>query len=140
MGCYNSCVVNAPAEKVWSVLSDFHDMGWAKGPVESLEKIGDSAANQIGAKRLLNGVIRETLVAINNRDRTFSYSIDDGPDAIAKDKVSGYIGTVRVFPVTDGGASFVEWSSTWTDSQGGVKEFCDPIYQALLGSLKKTFS
>ena len=68
------------------------------------------------------------------------YSIDDGPDAVSKDKVSGYIGQVRVFPVTDQDHTFVEWSSTWTDSSGGVKEFCDPIYKALLDALQKSFA
>ena len=42
--------------------------------------------------------------------------------------------------MTDGDATFVEWSSSWQDSQGGVKEFCDPIYKALLDSLKQHFA
>ena len=42
--------------------------------------------------------------------------------------------------MTDGNATFVEWSSSWQDSKGGVTEFCDPIYKALLDSLKKHFT
>ena len=140
MGCYNSCVVNAPVDEVWAAVSNFHDLSWATGVVESCEKVGDKAADQIGARRILNGVFKETLHSIDEHNHTFSYSIDDGPDAISKDKVSGYLGTVRVSAVTDGNASFVEWNSQWGDSQGGVKEFCDPIYQALLGALKKNVS
>ena len=29
MGCYNSCVVSAPVDRVWTALRDFHDMSWA---------------------------------------------------------------------------------------------------------------
>ena len=50
--------------------------------------------------------------------------------------MSGYVGQIRVFPVTDTDQTFVEWSSTWTDSSGGVRELCDPIYRALLGALQ----
>ena len=37
--------------------------------------------------------------------------------------------------LSDGDKSFVEWSSTWETSDGGVKEFCDPVYQAALGAM-----
>jgi len=140
MGCYNSCVVNAPVDRVWTALRDFHDMSWAPQVITSLEKVGDATGDQIGAKRLLNGVFHETLRGLDDTDRVVTYSIDDGPDAVSKDNVSGYVGVVRVFSVTDGDATFVEWSSSWQDSQGGVKEFCDPIYKALLDSLKQHFA
>lgn len=140
MGCYNSCVVSAPVDRVWTALRDFHDMSWAPQVITSLEKAGDATGDQIGAKRLLNGVFHETLRGLDDTDRVVTYSIDDGPDAVSKDNVSGYVGVVRVFSVTDGDATFVEWSSSWQDSQGGVKEFCDPIYKALLDSLKQHFA
>ncbi len=140
MGCYNSCVVNAPVDRVWTALRDFHDMSWAPQVITSLEKVGDATGDQIGAKRLLNGVFHETLRGLDDTDRVVTYSIDDGPDAVSKDNVGGYVGVVRVFSVTDGDATFVEWSSSWQNSQGGVKEFCDPIYKALLDSLKQHFA
>ena len=140
MGCYNSCVVNAPVDKVWTALWNFHDMSWAPQVITSLQKVGDASGDQIGAKRLLNGVFHETLRGLDDTGREVRYSIDDGPDAVSKDKVSGYVGVVRVFSVTDGDATFVEWSSSWQDSQGGVKEFCDPIYKALLDSLQQHFA
>jgi hypothetical protein len=54
--------------------------------------------------------------------------------------VPGYVGKVRVFPVTDSDATFVEWSSSWDTCEGGVAEFCNPIYQELLGDLKRSFA
>ena len=140
MGCYHSCVVQGPVDKVWSALRNFHDMSWAPGVVETIEPVGAATAAQIGARRLLNGVFHETLQALNDVDRELKYSIDDGPGPVAKDQVASYVGIVRVFPVTDGNATFVEWSSSWQDSNGGVKEFCDPIYKALLDSLQKHFA
>ncbi len=140
MGCYNSTVVNAPIEAVWKTLSNFHDLSWAQGVIESTEKVGDAPANQIGARRILNGVFHETLLALNETDHFFAYSIDDGPEPVSKDCVSGYIGAVRLFPVTDSNDTFVEWSSRWESSQGGVAEFCNPIYTALLDALKKHFN
>ncbi len=67
MGVYNTCVVNAPVDQVWSALRDLHDMSWAPRVITSLDKVGDV-----------------------------------GP--------------------------------------GGVEEFCNPMYGALLGSLKAHFA
>lgn len=140
MGCYNSAVVPANADRVWQTLRDFHDMSWAPEVIESCEPGNNLPGTQIGAKRVLNGAFHETLLALDDQDRVVRYSIDDGPDAVSKDNVSGYVGQVQVFPITDTGESFVIWSSSWESSGGGVAEFCDPIYQALLGQLKKHFS
>jgi len=140
MGCYNSCIVDASADRVWHALRDFHDLSWAWGVIETVDRVGPKAPDQIGAQRVLNGVFKETLLALDDNEREFSYSIDDGPDAVSPDRVSGYVGRVSVFPVTDGDKTFVAWSSSWRESQGGVEEFCDPIYKALLGALQKHFA
>lgn len=140
MGCYNSAVVPASAERVWQTLRDFHNMSWAPEVIENCGPGNNLLGTQIGAKRVLNGAFHETLLALDDQDRVVRYSIDDGPDAVSKDNVSGYVGQVQVFPITDTGETFVLWSSSWESSGGGVAEFCDPIYQALLGQLKKHFS
>ncbi|MEX2515584.1 MAG: SRPBCC family protein [Gammaproteobacteria bacterium] len=140
MSCYNSAVIPAPVQKVWAKLRDFHDMSWADGVIEDCKKANEINGTQIGAKRILNNAFHETLLALDDVDHIVRYSIDDGPDAVSKDKVSGYIGEIRVFPVTDNEQTFVLWSSSWEDSNGGVAEFCDPIYKALLDALKKHFS
>lgn len=139
MGCNNSIVINAPAEQVWQQLRNFHGMAsWATGVIDSCIAEGDARSNEIGAQRILNGVFRETLLGLDDHIRVMHYSIDDGPEAVAKDKVQGYIGKVQVFPVTENNSSFVLWTSVWESSAGGVAEFCNPIYRGLLGALKKT--
>ncbi len=140
MGCENSTVVAAPVEKVWAALRNFHDMGWAEGVITSLDKVGDLGADQVGAQRVLNAAFHETLKSLDDEGRKLTYSIDDGPDAISKDNVKGYVGCVRAFPVTDTGHTFVLWTSSWESGGEGAKELCDPVYHALLGALGKHFA
>jgi hypothetical protein len=140
MGCYNSTVVSAPAENVWQAFRNFHDLSWAVGVVNSVEAVGGISGGSVGAKRILNGAFHETLIAVDDESRTLEYRIDDGPDAVSKDNVQGYVSRVRVLPVTDDGSTFVEWTSSWASGGGGVTEFCDPIYRAFLDDLKQHFS
>lgn len=56
--------------------------------------------------------------------------------------LDGYLGKVRVLPITVPATSdkcLVVWTSAWTAEKGGVHEFCDPIYRALLGDMKAHF-
>ena len=139
--CYNSVVVNAPCEKVWETLRQFHDLSWAAGVVTAIDKVGELEGNQVGAKRILNGVFHETLVSLDENERTFMYRIDDGPGPVAKDVVKNYIGAARVLPITENNSTFVEWQSTYdSPDDAAVGELCNPIYQALLNALKKHFS
>jgi len=141
MGCYNSTVINAPADQVWETLKDFHDLSWSENVVTDLEKVGDKKGEEVGATRILNNAIQETLLSIDHDAMIFTYSIDDGPDAVSKDNVEGYVGTVQVLPVSDSNESFVLWTSEWESTKnGGVAEFCNPIYHAFLQDLKSHFS
>jgi hypothetical protein len=141
MGCYNATVVNAPADSVWAALRDFHDLSWAPNVVESVTVVGDLPGTEVGAKRVLNNAFHETVHVHDDDARYLKYSIDDGPGPVAKGSVTGYFGEVRVIPVTVPGAdqSVVVWTSMWDTEQGGVHEFCDPIYRALLTDLKAHF-
>ncbi len=139
--CYNSAVIDAPCEKVWQTIRNFHDLSWAPGVVTKVQAEGDLKGDQVGAKRILNEAFHETLLSLNDDERTFTYSIDDGPEPVSKDSIKNYVGTVRVAPVTDSGKSFVEWQSTYESSNdGAVSNFCSPIYAALLDALKQHFA
>ena len=141
MGCYNSTVVSAPVDQVWSALRDFHDLGVFPNVIEKVDVVGDIPGTEIGAKRILNGAFHETLKSLDDENRILTYSIDDGPAATSKDSVSGYIGKLQVYTVTDEDKSFVLWTSMWESSGSeDVAAFCNPIYQALLSDLKKTFA
>lgn len=140
MGCCNSTVVNAPVEKVWARLRDFHDLSWCSNVVSKVDKVNATPGTQIGAKRVLNGAFHETLLALDDSEHVIRYRIDDGPAAVSKNNVQGYIGEVRLFPITDSNSTLVLWTSRWDVSGGGVAEFCNPVYHALLADLKKTFA
>ncbi|MEA1784739.1 SRPBCC family protein [Arenibacter sp. GZD96] len=141
MGCYNSVVINAPADRVWDVLKDFHDLSWSKNVVSKVTVVGDKAATEVGARRILNDAFEETLLSFNEEAKTFTYSIDDGPGAVSKDNVSGYVGKVTVYSVSENDTAFVLWTSDWdSTTNGGVAEFCSPVYYALLQDLKLHFS
>ncbi len=135
--CYNSIVVDVPREKVWETIKDFHDLSWADPVITKLEIVGDKTGSQIGAQRHLNDAFLERLVSVDEEGFTFTYSIDDGPEPLGKDAALNYVGTVRLLPVTDSDATFVEWTSSFqSDSDQAVSDFCNPVYVALLGALK----
>ncbi|NND51789.1 MAG: SRPBCC family protein [Flavobacteriaceae bacterium] len=141
MGCYNSIVINAPADKVFDTLKNFHDVSWSKNVVTKVDPIGEKAGHEIGAKRVLNDAFHETLLTVDKAKRNFSYSIDEGPGPLNTNNIDGYIGKVSVRPITENDTAFVQWSSEWnSDKEGGIAEFCNPIYYALLQDLKQHFS
>lgn len=142
MGCFNSIVVNAPADLVWNTLIDFHDMSWSKNTIEKLTKVGEKSFDQIGAKRILNDVFHETLLFADAPSKKIRYSIDDGPGPVSSDSVTDYIGEVTVIPVTANTTSFVLWTSKWTSAKNDVEieKLCDPIYEGILEDLKLHFS
>jgi hypothetical protein len=137
--CVHSATINAPVDQVWQTLRNFHDMSWTKA-IESLEPVGDAKADQVGAKRILNGAIHETLLALNDIEHVFRYQITDGPSPISKDDLLFYYGTVTVLPVTDQNASYVSWITHFESKNDPVtQEFCDPFYIAFLAHLKEYF-
>ncbi len=134
---YQSTVVNAPVETVWNAISNFHDLWWAPNVITGVDIVGDAGPREVGAGRVLNGVFQETLRTLDAADRTYTYSIDDGPPPVSASDVSNYVGRVVVRPVTEGGGgTFVEWSSSWDRNDEAAAEFCHGIYVALLGELK----
>jgi hypothetical protein len=138
--CHHSAVINAPVAEVWAILRNFHDLSWTSA-VESLEPVGDARSDQVGAKRLLNGAIHETLRALNDLEHTFQYQITDGPSPISKDDLKFYYGTVSVLPVTDQNTSYVSWITRFEAKDDAVtQEFCDPFYSTFLAHLKARFA
>ncbi|MFJ2861820.1 SRPBCC family protein [Kitasatospora sp. NPDC087314] len=106
-----STVVEAPAERVWELVGDFHALGdWH--PHLPASRLGNElAGNAIGSARLfdLDGVVlHETLLAYDDEARSYTYSFPDGTFHF-----DNYRATLRVTPVTELGASFVEWSVTY---------------------------
>ncbi|WP_440876121.1 SRPBCC family protein [Thalassotalea sp. PLHSN55] len=133
--CYQKIEINCPIEQVWQTLSNFHDMSWAPGVVNDVTIVGDKGPFERGSQRILNNLFHETLIVINAKDYSFSYSIDDGPGPIAKNEVDNYVGVVKLTELTAG--TLVEWGSSFdSGNESQVIDFCNPIYAALLNALK----
>ena len=135
---YQSIVINASAEKVWGAIRNFHDLGWAPNLITSVSVAGNKKANEVGAKRVLNGVFHETLLELKDDDRTFAYSLNDGPSPLSKAEISNYVGHVSVRPITEGQGAFVEWSSKWEPDDKTTSAFCHRVCVALLTEMKKS--
>jgi NADPH:quinone reductase-like Zn-dependent oxidoreductase len=107
-----STVINAPIDEVWAFLRDFnaHDQ-WH--PAVSVSHIEDGKTpDQIGCVRnfrLVDGAqLREQLLALDDRGRTYTYCILDSPIPLV-----GYVSTVTLKPVSDGNRTYWHWRSTF---------------------------
>lgn len=135
---YQSIVVRVPVDRVWAAIRGFYDFAWAPNVITKVVVVGDKTGEEVGAIRFLNDAFTETLVELNDDDRTFKYSIEDAPAPASKAEMSNYVAQASVRPVTEGGGTFVEWSSAWDGDNEATAEFLHGVYAALLGDLKKT--
>jgi polyketide cyclase/dehydrase/lipid transport protein len=136
---YQTAVINAPVSQVWNKIKNFHDMSWGAGVVDKCYAVGDKSGDQIGARRILNDAFHETLVEFSELERSFKYSIDDGPAPVSKNDVKDYVGAVRLIAITDNDTCLIEWSSSWEAPKDDACDFCHNIYVALIDQLKKAF-
>jgi hypothetical protein len=133
--CHQSIVIQAPIEKVWATIKDFHDMSWASSVIETCIAVGDLSGTEIGAKRLLNGVFHETLLECTPAEYRVRYSIDEGPSPVSAKEVKNYVGQIQLKPVTLDNTTFFEWGSSWESTSNEAHDFCHQIYVALLKAL-----
>jgi hypothetical protein len=70
-------IIAAAPQRVWDTIRNFHDASWTPNVIASLEIVGDKGGDEIGAGRVLNGVLHETLRELDDAGHTFAYSIDD---------------------------------------------------------------
>ena len=135
---YQSILVKAPADKVWAAIRGFYDFAWAPNVITKVVVVGDKTGEEVGAVRLLNDAFTETLIELNDEERTFKYSIGDAPAPASPAEMSNYVAQATVRPVTEGGGTFVEWSSSWDGDDAATADFLHGVYVALLGDLKKS--
>lgn len=137
---YQSNIINAPIDKVWRAISNFHDMSWAPNIISSVDEAGGVPGTEVGAKRILNGTFHETLIEVDPASHRIRYTIDDGPDPVSPSYVKNYIGEIRLTPVTMHNSTVIEWSSSWDSDETEAVSFCHNIYVALMADMAETFS
>lgn len=134
-----STILDAPVDRVWDILRDFNSRaGWHPLVAESRIE-GVAPADSVGAVRVLrlsNGaVLREQLLALDDRARTATYCILDSPIPL-----NGYVATVTLRPVTDGNRTFWHWQGRFEAPPGREAELSalvgDEVYAAGQAALR----
>jgi hypothetical protein len=136
---YNSIIVSAPVEQVWSRISNFHDFSWAPSLVMTCEKVGEGDGRTVGARRLLNGVFLDTLIAYSFIEKRIMYSLDEGPSPVSSKEIRNYIGDLQLLPITADNTTFAQWSASWETANADAVEYMNGVYRALLADLAAAF-
>lgn len=139
---YVSSVINAPAPDVWRVIRNFNALpDWTPFVADSrIEQ--NMPPDQIGCVRnftLRSGSrIRERLLALSDYDLSCSYAMLESDMG-----VENYIATLSLTPVTDGNATFAEWTAEFDcpedRAQALVQQIGQGVFQAAFASLKQRF-
>lgn len=139
---YTSSVIDAPAERVWSVVRDFNALpAWHPAIAESrIEQ--NHPSDKIGCVRNFSlkdgGKIRECLLALSDYDLSCTYSILESPMG-----VTDYVATLKLTPVTDGDRTFAEWSAEFDCPPERERELADlvgtGVFQGGFDALKERF-
>ncbi len=137
-----STIIEAPVDEVWRILRDFngHER-WHPAVAESRIEEGRQA-DEIGCVRRFRladgGILREQLLRLSDRERSFTYCILEAPIPLID-----YVATVRLKPVTDGQRTFWDWQSSFRTPAGEEKALAglvgEQIYQAGFDAIKSTF-
>ena len=125
-----STVIDAPIERVWSVLRDFNSHGrWHRAI--ALSRIeGSERSDQVGCVRsftLRDGHrIREQLLTLSDTDHVSTYCIVEATVPLQR-----YVATVTLKPVTDGSRTFWHWESTFSTPEGMERELHDMVAEGV---------
>ena len=115
-----STVIDAPVDRVWSVLRDFngHDR-WHPAVKESRieERRSGDMVGAVRRLRLTDGaVLRERLLTLSDTEKTFSYCLLDTPIPLLN-----YVAHVALHRVTDGDRTFWRWWSEFDAPRTGAQ-------------------
>ena len=137
---YVSSVIDASADRVWSIVRDFNGLPrWM--PVVADSRIeGGQPPDKVGCIRNFNmkngGNIREQLLSLSDYEYTCSYAILESPMG-----VSNYTATLKLMPITDGDRTFAEWTAEFDCDPAREQELVDQIgtgvFQAGFDNLKR---
>jgi len=137
---YISSVIDASADRVWSIVRDFNGLPrWM--PVVTDSRIeGGQPSDKVGCIRNFNlkagGNIREQLLSLSDYEYTCSYAILESPMG-----VGNYTATLKLMPITDGDRTFAEWTAEFDCDPSREHELVTQIgqgvFQAGFDSLKR---
>lgn len=128
-----STILMAPVEAVWDVIRDFngHDQWHPAVATSQIER--GNPSDMVGCVRRFKledgSELREQLLTLSDIEQSFTYCLLDTPIPLFN-----YVAHCRLFPVTDGDATFWEWESRF-DTPAGQEQVLaemvgDNIYSA----------
>jgi hypothetical protein len=128
-----STILNAPVDRVWSVIRDFNGFDRWHPAVGTSVIERHHSPDKIGCIRRLKlkdgSELREQLLTLSDLEQTYSYCLLDTPIALFN-----YVAHVRLLPVTDGNRAFWQWESRFTtrpgEEQAMQRLVGEDIYQA----------
>ncbi len=137
---YVSSVIDASADRVWSIVRDFNGLPRWMPVVASSRIEGGQPSDKVGCIRNFNlkngGNIREQLLSLSDYDYTCSYAILESPMG-----VRDYTATLKLTPITDGDRTFAEWTAEFDCEPVREQELVDQIgmgvFQAGFDNLKR---
>lgn len=135
-----STVLDAPVDRVWSVLRDFngHESWHPQVSRSGIER--GQPADRIGCVRrfvLKDGSeLREQLLTLSDLEQTYSYCLLDTPVPLFN-----YVAHIRLMPVTDGDRTFWTWESRFDTRPGEAAAMAamvgDEIYGAGFEAIRR---
>jgi hypothetical protein len=137
---YVSSFVPATPDRLWPLLRDFNALPrWVPAVAESRIE-GNLPPDRVGCIRNFTlrdgGRIREQLLALSDYEYSVTYAILESPMG-----VRDYVATLRLFPVTDSGASFIEWVAEFDcppDRAAALtRQIGEGVFQAAFDELKR---
>ena len=138
-----STVIDAPIERVWSVLRDFNSHDRWHDVVDESRIEGGERSDQVGCVRsftLKDGNrVREQLLALSDREHRSTYCIVEATVPLQR-----YVATVTLKPVTDGDRTFWHWESSFATPPGRERELREmvarDVYEAGFENLRRHLS
>lgn len=105
-----SIVIDAPIGKVWNIIRPFDSLpAWHPYVAAATMEKGLPSDKLGGIRRLElrdgGGIVRETLLALSDLERSIVYDIIESPMP-----VSNYVARIDLHEVTEGDKTFAHWS------------------------------
>ncbi len=131
---YVSAVLNGPTDMVWGIVRDFNGLpGWLPG-IKSSDIEDGKPADEIGAVRVMEvgpgTTVREKLLALSDDPYSITYTVIEGPLPL-----SNLAATINVRPITEGGATFVEWFAEFDPNPGSEEKAPKILTSVFTGGL-----
>jgi len=138
-----SSIIDAPIDRVWSILRDFNSHDQWHSVVAQSEIEDNQYSDRVGCVRnftLADGNhIREMLISLSDKDYISTYTIIDATVPLIR-----YVATVSLKPVTDGNRTFWHWASSFEAPPGIETQLRDMVahgvYEAGFSNLKSFLS